>query len=191
MPNKSTMLGQQKTASKIMDIAENSMRDKGYNSFSFREIAKEIGIKSASVHYHFPTKADLATAVVKRYTRTFMEKLGEPDNEQQTASMLLERYVGEFERVLLRDQKMCIGGVLGAEAGALPLSVTQATQQFFEANIQWLSVVLQRKQPDKDPVRVREEAFQLLATLEGGLILARSLEDFQAFRQLVKASLSL
>ena len=53
--------------SAILDVAERRIRAHGYNGFSFREIADEIGIKSASVHYHFPTKADLAAAVAKRY----------------------------------------------------------------------------------------------------------------------------
>ena len=49
----------------ILKITEEMVRRGGYNGFSFREIAKQVGIKSSSVHYHFPTKEDLGVAVAK------------------------------------------------------------------------------------------------------------------------------
>ena len=45
------------TAERLMDLAEAHIRNAGYGGFSFRDLAAEIGIKSASVHHHFPTKA--------------------------------------------------------------------------------------------------------------------------------------
>lgn len=42
-----------------MDIAEAHIREVGYWGFSFRDLAANIGIKSASVHHHFPTKAGM------------------------------------------------------------------------------------------------------------------------------------
>jgi len=44
------------------------MRAGGFHACSFREIATDVGIKSASVHHHFPAKADLGAALVARYT---------------------------------------------------------------------------------------------------------------------------
>ena len=55
------------TAERLMDLAESHMRNAGYGGFSFRHLAAEIGIKSASVHHHFPTKATMAAAVARRY----------------------------------------------------------------------------------------------------------------------------
>ena len=55
-------------AAAIMDAAERRMRKGGFNGFSFREIAADVGVKSSSVHYHFPTKENLAAAVIQRYT---------------------------------------------------------------------------------------------------------------------------
>ena len=55
------------TAERLMDLAEARIREAGYGGFSFRDLAAEIGIKSASVHHHFPTKAGMAAAVVRRY----------------------------------------------------------------------------------------------------------------------------
>ena len=62
-------------AVEILDAAETMIQSQGYNGFSFREIADQVGIKSASVHYHFPTKADLGAAVARRYTDRFLDQL--------------------------------------------------------------------------------------------------------------------
>ena len=59
-------------AEHLMDLAEARIRDKGYAGFSFRDLAAEAGIKSASVHHHFPTKAKLAAAVAHRYAKRFL-----------------------------------------------------------------------------------------------------------------------
>ena len=62
-------------ANTILDIAERRMRQTGYNAVSYRDIASEIGIKSASLHYHFPKKEDLGIALVERYSKNFFSAL--------------------------------------------------------------------------------------------------------------------
>jgi TetR/AcrR family transcriptional regulator, transcriptional repressor for nem operon len=52
----------------IMAAARLTMQAGGYNRLSFRELAKKVGIRSASIHYHFPTKGDLGAALARRYT---------------------------------------------------------------------------------------------------------------------------
>jgi AcrR family transcriptional regulator len=64
-------------AEEILDVAERMARTGGYNGFSFREIAKAVGIKAASVHYHFPTKDELGAAVARRYTERFLATPGD------------------------------------------------------------------------------------------------------------------
>ena len=61
------------TAERLMGLAEAHIRDAGYGGFSFRDLAAELGIKSASVHHHFPTKATMAAAVARRYGDRFLE----------------------------------------------------------------------------------------------------------------------
>jgi TetR/AcrR family transcriptional repressor of nem operon len=60
---------------KILDAAEKRVRGAGFSAMSFRDLASDVGIKSASVHYHFPTKPDLGEALVDRYTSQFKEHL--------------------------------------------------------------------------------------------------------------------
>jgi AcrR family transcriptional regulator len=61
----------------IMDTAQAMVQAKGYNALSFRELAKAVGIKSASIHYYFPTKGDLGAALARRYTETAVDYFGQ------------------------------------------------------------------------------------------------------------------
>ena len=46
------------TKDKILDLASNMLQEHGYNGFSYGHISKQLGVRNAAVHYHFPTKAD-------------------------------------------------------------------------------------------------------------------------------------
>ncbi|MGT2440988.1 G/U mismatch-specific DNA glycosylase (plasmid) [Bradyrhizobium betae] len=103
------------TADRLMDLAEARIREAGYRGFSFRDLAAEIGIKSASVHHHFPTKAGMAAAVARRYGERFFELVGRREGE--TPDDVIEMYRAIFRQEIERDGRMCLNGILGAEAG--------------------------------------------------------------------------
>lgn len=63
------------TVERILDAAETRIKLTGYNAVSFRELVDAVSVKSPSVHYHFPAKADLGVALVKRYHERFFEAL--------------------------------------------------------------------------------------------------------------------
>ena len=162
------------TAERLMDLAESHIRNAGYGGFSFRELAAEIGIKSASVHHHFPTKATMAAAVARRYADRFLaEVVGQPN---ETAEDAIAMYRSAFRTALDPDGRMCLCGVLGAEAGGLPPEVAEATLIFFQRCIEDLSQRMGG--PD-----AKARALQVMATLEGGMVLARALGSIDAFDQ--------
>jgi TetR/AcrR family transcriptional repressor of nem operon len=165
------------TATRIMDVAERMARTGGYSGFSFREIASEISIKPASVHYHFPTKADLGAALAERYTARFLEALGQPTDA--SPSELRRRYVDAFRASLRADRLMCLCGMFGSEFRALPDPVARQTTIFFERNIAWLTRALAPEAGSEEAAG--RQALAMLATLEGAMILARSLGDDTAF----------
>src|SRR5246127_1071813 len=103
------------TAERLMDLAEAHIRNAGYGGFSFRDLAAEIGIKSASVHHHFPTKAKMAAAVARRYGDRFLASVARQSNE--SAEDAIAAYRSAFRAAFDRDGRMCLCGVLGAEAG--------------------------------------------------------------------------
>ena len=161
------------TETRILDQAEQMARQGGYGGFSFREIADRIGIKSASVHYHFRPKEDLGQALVSRYTDAFLEALGAPD--AAPPDEMLHRYVQAYRHALVEDGQMCLCGLFGAEIADLPGPVAQQTRVFFARNLEWLGQVFARA--GDAPDKAHRRAARLLAALQGAMILARSLDD--------------
>jgi TetR/AcrR family transcriptional regulator, transcriptional repressor for nem operon len=162
------------TAERLMDLAEGHIRNAGYGGFSFRGLAAEIGIKSASVHHHFSTKATMAAAVVRRYGDRFFAAVPRRPNERPEDA--ISAYRSAFREALGRDGRMCLGGVLGAEAGVLPAQVAEEILSFFRRCIDDLSQRIGG--PDAEA-----RAFHIMATLEGGMMLARVYRDIEAFDQ--------
>ena len=160
------------TAERLMDLAQAHIRHRGYGGFSFRELAAEIGIKSASVHHHFPTKAMMAAAVARRYGDRFFAAVARAPRE--TAEDAIAAYRSAFKAALDRDGLMCLFGVLGAEAGGLSPEVGDEILFFFRRCIEDLT---QRIGGADGEAR----AFQVIATLEGGMMLARAYQATAAF----------
>lgn len=168
-------------AEAILDVAERMARNGGYSGFSFREIAKRVGIKAASVHYHFPGKDDLGAAIARRYTDRFIAGLGPPDDPDMAPDALLRRYVAAYRSALVDEGLMCLCGVLGAEIAYLPDPVAAEARRFFDVNIAWLGGVLAREPHMAAPERRRAATLRIIATLEGAMILARTLGDPSVF----------
>lgn len=154
----------------IMDVAERMARSGGYNGFSFRDIAEAVGVKSASVHYHFPTKADLVTALLVRFRERELAELGPPG---ESGAML--RLIGLYRAALTDGQGMCLAGHLGAGCRAMPEPVQAELTRFFEDMVGWTAACL--GEPEDD----RTGAEAVIAGLEGALILAMNTNDPGAF----------
>src|SRR5947209_14524428 len=108
-----------RTADRILDIAERLVQTRGFNNFSYADIATELGITKASLHYHFPGKAELGQALITRYSKRFSEALAGIDRELPDARAKLEAYAALYADVL-RGERMCMCGVLAAEYQTLP-----------------------------------------------------------------------
>lgn len=169
------------TTERIIAAAERRMREGGFHSFSFREIAADVGIKSASVHHHFPTKEDLAGAVARAYTDRFMAALGDPADRERAPAELIARYVDLCRRALVEDRRMCLGCMLATEAAALPPGVNAEARTFFERSLAWLETVLARSAPGAGPQDAKAEALRIVATLDGAMLVAHGLGDLSAF----------
>ncbi len=172
----------QDAATAIMDAAERRMRVGGFGGFSFRDIAADVGIKSSSVHYHFPTKEKLGAAVVRRYTEDVAEII---DHESIRESNPIRVWTSAFRGTLHSPERMCPCIVLGAETSDLPKEVTAEVKRFFEMCLEKLAAA----------GVPREAANQLLATITGAMVVANAMRDLTAYdratRELIRASDSL
>jgi len=157
-------------ATAIMDAAEARMRIGGFNGFSFRDIASDVGIKSSSVHYHFPTKENLAAAVIRRYTDEVAQLL----KQKLTAGLdPATAWIQAFRGTLHSKEHMCPCIAMGAAAQDLPAEVAAEVQHFFSMCL-------------KEMVKAglpRDGAARLLATISGAMLLANALGDRKAYDQ--------
>ncbi len=128
------------TREEILRTASRLLQLNGFNGFSYGHIAKELGIKTAAVHYHFPSKADLGVALVNRFRtryRLWMEDAaGLPATEQ------LAGYFAIHRRWQERGSRVCPAGVLQAELYAVPDEVRQAVSEMVQEVYDWLLEVL-------------------------------------------------
>jgi TetR/AcrR family transcriptional repressor of nem operon len=148
----------------IMDAAERRIRAGGFGAFSFRDIAAEVGIKSSSVHYHFPTKEDLTAAVIRRYSELVAKHL---DRELEKNPDPVRVWTKAFRTPVFSEDHMCPCTVLGAAVQDLPELVAVEVRQFFKMHKDKL--VAAGLAPNK--------AAELLSTLVGATILANALGD--------------
>lgn len=172
-------------AEQILDAAEQLARTHGYNAFSFRDLAEAVGIKSASVHYHFPTKADLGAAVARRYTDRFLSMLEEANTKEASKNSLLDVYANAFRQSLIEDGRMCLCGMFAAELDTLPRQVAEEVKRFFELNIVWLKNALLRTPEPPDDEILRTRALFILSLLEGGMLVARTSENPAMFDSII------
>ncbi len=158
---------------RILDIAEHRMRERGYNAVSFRDIAGEIGIKSASLHYHFPKKADLGVELVNRYANTFHAALDASDSLTTDPWDRIKTFVDLHRNALVEQELLCLCAVFGAESRGLPEDINSAVTDFFKRNISWLTKAYEAAGVENANVRAKAG----VSILEGALIVANSVRD--------------
>jgi TetR/AcrR family transcriptional regulator, transcriptional repressor for nem operon len=180
------------TAARILDVAEGLVQIHGYNAFSYADIAEELHIRKASLHHHFPTKADLGGALIARYQQRFVEALAGIHRGSTDERTKLKQYAQLYSKVL-RKQRMCLCGVLAADFETLPKPMREGVLGFFNANEEWLKQVLEDGRKAKtlrfDGPASSIAAF-LVSSLEGAMLLARSFGKTSRFESVVNKLLS-
>ena len=169
------------TAGEILDAAEGLVQTRGYNGFSYADVSSVVGVTTASLHYHFPSKAGLGRALIERYTQRFGAALAAIRARERTGRARLAAYARLYVDVLEKG-RMCLCGMLAAEVSTLPAAMQAALRGFFDANEEWLVGVFAESRKSKNLV-VRGEpraAARLWASaLEGAMLLARSYGDVE------------
>jgi len=165
----------------ILAAAKRAAQAHGYAGLNFRDLAAEVGIKAASIHYHFPTKADLGAAVAKRYWEDTAAELAAIRAETPDPIRCLQRYPDIFRRSLASDNRMCLCSFMAAEYDDLPAAVKAEVQRFADINVAWLSEVLAAVSPEHREARARA----IFAAISGAQLMARSRNDIALFDSLI------
>ncbi|HME03985.1 MAG TPA: TetR/AcrR family transcriptional regulator [Solirubrobacteraceae bacterium] len=176
------------TAQRILDVAERLVQSRGFNGFSYANIAAELSITTASLHYHFPGKAELGEALIARYAARFADALEQIDGRVPGARAKLDAYASLYADVL-RGKRMCLCGILAAEYETLPKPMRDAVLRFFDDNEVWLTGVLAQGHSDETlsfDGPPSEAAQTILGGLEGAMLVARPYGDLERFQSAAK-----
>lgn len=180
------------TAERILEVAERLAQSLGYNGFSYADIAAEIGITKASLHYHFPSKANLGKVLVDRYTARFVGALEGIEANADSATAALRAYAELYEAVLVRD-RLCLCTMFAAEIESLAPEVQDAVRHFFDANEAWLVRVFEQGRTTGglgfggEP---KDAARAFAGALDGAMLVARAFGDPERFTSVARQSLS-
>ena len=167
-------------AERVVDAAESLVQQRGYNGFSYDDVARQVGIKKPTIHHHFSKKEELVAVVVQRYTHRFREALLSIEGQHAKAPDRLMAYAALFERTFAKDRRLCVCGMLGAESDALPHAVASEVGRFFQASLDWLTLVIADGQSaaliaPNAAAPALAEAF--LCTLEGSMVVGRGMRS--------------
>jgi TetR/AcrR family transcriptional repressor of nem operon len=173
------------TQQRILDAARATVQARGYNGLSFRDLAKDVGIKSASIHYYFPTKGDLGGAVVRRYTDDFSAYLDDVLAGSADPGTCIGKYTDVFRTTLLNENRMCLGGIMAAERTELPPEVQHEVVTFSEMNVRWLTQVLSLLPAGADPEATQRRALAVYAAVAGAQLAARSRNDVAIYDTII------
>jgi TetR/AcrR family transcriptional regulator, transcriptional repressor for nem operon len=180
------------TATQILDVAERLAQTRGFNDFSYADIAAELNVTKPALHYHFRTKAALGDALIARYTDRFFQELDRIDAEAGSARVRLDRYVAIY-RGVLSVGRMCLCGILAAEYQTLTAGMRGAVLEFFDRNETWLERILKQGSVDGTLTAAepfRDSARMIIDTLEGATMIARAQADTERFDRVVACMLS-
>ena len=161
----------------LLDSAEKACRSRGYNGFSYADLSKDVGIRKASIHHHFPTKSDLAFSVLERYVETFFNVLEDIESTKETGGQMLKAYIDAYHDALDGGESVCLCVAFSAGRENLSEPVLIQLNLFHMDSIGWLKRVFKRGQEDGSIASVNnvtDEASACLATMEGAQLMARA-----------------
>ncbi|CAG2147616.1 TetR/AcrR family transcriptional regulator [Cupriavidus plantarum] len=172
------------SSDRILAVATRIAQAHGYGGLNLRALAEEVGIKAASLYHHFPSKADLAAAVARRYWEDTVVALDALSAKTPDMADRLRKYPSLFRKSLENDNRICLCSFMTAEYDDLPDVVKTEVQAFTDVNVAWLAKTL----VDAGIVGTRDakkRAHAIFAAVAGAQLMARGRADIKLFDTLI------
>ena len=172
------------SSDKILAAATRIAQAHGYSGLNLRTLADEVGIKAASLYHHFPSKADLAAAVAKRYWEDSAAALDALTAEDPDPIASLRKYPQTFRKSLENNNRMCLSSFMAAEYDDLPEHVQHEVRAFADVNVAWLGGTLVAA-GITTPAEAEARARAIYAAVAGAQLMARGRADIALFDTLI------
>lgn len=177
------------TAQRILDLSQRLVQQRGFNGFSYQDIADALGVRKASLHYHFPSKAALGARLIERYREDVFTDLPAP-NAGADPWKPLDQFFQYFLDLTSHGDRMCLAGVLAAEYGTLPDAMKGGLRLFFRDAESWLGVLLAKGRKNGKfcfEGSARSQADVIVAALEGAMLVGRPRDPAQRLALVIES----
>ena len=179
------------TADRILDAGQELIQTGGFSAMSFQDIASEVGIRKPSIIHHFPTKAELGVAIIRRYRDTFAAQLQQISEDPAKSSWdALEFYFSPYLFLASTPDKVCLCGALAGEIPVLPEVMRVEVKQFIEAHQRWLEEILREGVERGELVLIdspQSLSRVIFNSLQGSLLVRRSTGDVSQLKEIINA----
>lgn len=175
------------TATKILDAAEEFIKTKGVNAFSFRDLQKVVGVKTSSIHYHFATKLDLIHEVAVRFLGGHKMALDHLQASEASPSERL-RKVARYFAENGRKGEFCLGGMLSSDARTLDEKTQKILLEFFDHFETWAASSISEgleKGEFRSSVNPEYSSRLFVSAIEGGMLKARLMDNSDAYFEMM------
>ena len=172
------------TKTELLDSAERAARTRGFDGFSYADLAEDVGIRKASIHHHFPTKAALSVALMQRYYRDLETACSDIDNAEKSGGARFSAMIDRYRNALDGGKSLCLCVAFSTSRESLPEEVINQISRFRAMMVGWLQRVFVAGQSDGSILDVRDaaaEAAAALSLLEGAQLAARAEENPELF----------
>lgn len=178
------------TREQILDASEQLARSRGFDAFSYADLAERVGIRKASIHHHFAKKANLGQALMARYRAHFLEALTDLAAKEPSAGPRLLGYLDLYRAALSGGQTLCLCVAFSAGRDSLTEPTLRELDLFHQQSLAWLEQTFTAAALDGSIAQLGElqsEAAATLALVEGAQLMARAAASLEPFDQAVSA----
>ncbi|MGO1068209.1 TetR/AcrR family transcriptional regulator [Lysobacter sp. CA199] len=179
-------------AQQIIQRTNELLASGGYNGFSYADIAELVEVRKASIHHHFPTKADLVKVTVVLHrdaTRRGLQSLDQSMPDPLERLMAYSRFWAEC--IEQSNPPICICAVLAAELPAVPAEVADEVKGHFKDLHAWIAAVIEEGQ-STGKMQLTDtpsaESSMFMASIHGAMLAARAAGDASLFWDIAKLS---
>lgn len=182
-----------RSVQRIMAVAQELVQSRGYNAFSFHDIAQRLGIKSASIHYYFPAKSDLGKTLMQHYRQNFINELNQIDTISNSTMEKIDSFTQLFLNTLESDNRMCLCGMFASDIATMPEEISDEVRLFFTDCEEWLTATLRAGQQSGE-IEINNQPENLarfiFASMEGAMLSARTFADTERFKSITAQVIS-
>ncbi|MEX2600066.1 MAG: TetR/AcrR family transcriptional regulator [Balneolaceae bacterium] len=177
------------TKESIIELAEKYMRGSGYHTFSFHDISRIVGIKTSSIHYHFPVKADLGEAVIKERLKRLKQLKEETSESDPVKKMAL--FLSIYSR-MGAESNVCLAGSVATGLPAMEEKIRNRIQELSGFIVEWVTEILEEGEQSgifSFETDAKTKALMIISTVMGMLQLSRISDEPDEFRSVLRAIL--